>query len=160
MQLTCYSDYALRVLLYLAVVEEGVTISRIATEYGISKNHLVKVVHDLGRKGYVDTFRGRSGGLRLAKAPKEINLGKVLRDVEVHFNLVECFDRKSNACVITHECALKQALWKAREAFLSTLDGYTLAAVLDNRDILVERFRECALRAEQARKVEAIATAR
>ena len=153
MQLTCYSDYALRVLLYLAVVEEGATISRVAREYGISKNHLVKVVHDLGRKGYVATFRGRSGGLRLARAPEEINLGQVLRDVEVHFNLVECFNRESNRCVITRECALKQVLWKAREAFLSALDGYVLADLLVNKELLADRFQACALRSLRGEEV-------
>ena len=140
MQLTRYTDYSLRVFLYLATVQQGATIAEIAQRFGISKNHLVKVAHNLGKLGYIDTQRGRAGGLRLSRAPSEINLGNVVRDVEPNFNLVECLDSEHNTCVITPACLLRPILLEAQEALLATLDRYTLADVARNTDELTQHF--------------------
>lgn len=137
MQLTLYTDYSLRVLLYLAAREEPATIAEIAESYSISRNHLVKVVHELGRKGYVKTERGRGGGISLAHAPGKIGVGEVVRAMEPNFHIVECFDPGKNACVITPQCALRHALIAANAAFMKVLDGYTLADVTRNRAALV-----------------------
>ena len=107
MQLTAYTDYSLRVLMYLAVHEDRlVTISEIAAVYDISKNHLMKIVHQLGQEGFVETVRGRGGGLRLGKPASHIVLGHVVRRMEPHFNLVECFDSTTNCCPLTPICRL------------------------------------------------------
>lgn len=136
MQLTLHTDYSLRVLLYLATCEGPSTIAEIATRYGVSKNHLVKVVHKLGQKGYVQTGRGRGGGVALARKASDIRVGDVVRDMEPNFHIVECFNPETNTCGIAPGCALKHALLKAQQAFLSTLDGYTLADVSRNRATL------------------------
>lgn len=133
MQLTQYTDYALRTLLYLAITEENATITEIADRYKISRNHLVKVVHNLGKLGYITTIRGRQGGLRLARKPEEINLGDVVRRTEPNFFLVECFDRANDQCIITPGCQLKGVLGKAFKAFMGVLDEYTLADMVGNR---------------------------
>ncbi len=127
MQLTLYSDYSLRTLIYLALSPDGATVAEIAERFRISHNHLTKVVHNLGKLGYVRTTRGRSGGLVLARSPGEINVGEVVRQVEPHFNLVECFDPAKNTCPILPACALRGVLGEAQEAFLKVLDGYWLS---------------------------------
>ena len=133
MQLTRYTDYSLRVLMYLAVnQEELATIEGIAKAYGISNAHLMKIVHQLGLAGYVETVRGRGGGLRLAKPPEKIRIGEVVRHTEA-MPLVECFDPKTSHCRIEGVCDLRAALKDALEAFLRTLDGYTLADLLVRR---------------------------
>lgn len=137
MQLTLYADYSLRVLLFLGLQPDRLsTINEIAESYHISRNHLVKVVHNLGQLGYINTIRGRSGGMSLARAPEDINIGEVVRKTEVSFDLVECFNMVSNTCPIAPVCALKAALMEAQRAFLKVLDGYTLADVLKNRQDL------------------------
>lgn len=133
MQLTQYTDYALRTLLYLAVTNENATITEIAERYNISRNHLVKVVHNLGKLGYITTVRGRQGGLRLTRPPESINLGEVVRRTEPNFHLVECFDRVNDQCILTPGCQLKGILAKAFKAFLAVLDEYTLADLISNR---------------------------
>ena len=134
MQLTLYTDYSLRVLVYLGVKPDDVcTITDIARDYGISRNHLVKVVHNLGVLGYITTVRGRGGGLRLSRDAAEINIGEVVRDTEGSFNLVECFDKEINTCPISQMCALKGALYTAQKRFLEVLDQYSLADVVGNR---------------------------
>jgi len=128
MRLTVFSDYSLRVLMYLGVSgPELATIADIAGHYGISENHLMKVVHGLVRRGYVESLRGRGGGLRLARKPDAIVIGAVVRATEDDTVLVECFDLSRNACRITSACALRHALSEAQEAFYAVLDGYTLA---------------------------------
>jgi Rrf2 family nitric oxide-sensitive transcriptional repressor len=128
MRLTQYTDYSLRVLLYLAQQkDEMVTITELADFYKISRNHLVKVVHNLGIKGYIQTTRGKKGGLRLARPAHEIVIGDVVRKVEPDFELLECFNTSTDHCVITNACALKSVLILARDDFLSTLDLYTVA---------------------------------
>jgi len=128
MQLTLFSDYSLRVLLYLAAHREAlVPVAHISRAYGISQHHLVKVVQRLVEKDLVQSVRGRSGGLRLAREPAEINLGAVVRVTEPHANLVECFDRRTNTCPIDPACGLKRALLSAQQAFFTELERYTLA---------------------------------
>jgi len=128
MRLTQYTDYSLRVLLYLAHKnDQMVTISELADFYKISRNHLVKVVHNLGLKGYLHTTRGKNGGLRLARPAHEIVIGDVVRKVEPDFELLECFNTTTDHCVITNACVLKSVLIRARDDFLSTLDLYTVA---------------------------------
>lgn len=137
MQLTLYTDYSLRVLLYLGLnTRRMATITDIAKSYGISRNHLVKVVHNLSTQGLIQSVRGRGGGLTLARAPVTINIGDVVRNTEVTFDLVECFDRAYNTCPISAACILKGALYEAQRAFMGVLDRYTLADVLDNKDWL------------------------
>lgn len=128
MRLTFYSDYSLRLLMYCATrPDELVTIQEVADAYRISKNHLMKVAFELGRKGYLETVRGRGGGLKLARPPNKIGLGQVVREVEEDFTMVECFDPKINKCAITGPCRLRGALSRALKAYLAVLDEYTLA---------------------------------
>jgi Rrf2 family nitric oxide-sensitive transcriptional repressor len=128
--LTLHADYSLRVLLYLAAHPgQLVSTQEVSEAYGISKNHLVRVMQALGRHGFIEVRPGRSGGVTLARAPSEISLGKVFRVTEPDFNLVECFDRETNTCPIAPACGLKGVLFEARDAFLSVLDKYTLADV-------------------------------
>ena len=139
MQLTTYTDYALRVLIYLAMHEDRlVTIAEMASTYDISKNHLMKIVHQLGQHGFIETARGRSGGLRLGQAPERVALGEVVRRMEPHFNLVECFDPSTNRCPILKACGLSHALVEARDAFLPVLDRYTLADLIPDQHALVQ----------------------
>ncbi|HWO99133.1 MAG TPA: Rrf2 family transcriptional regulator [Methylococcus sp.] len=129
MQLTQFTDYSLRVLIYLArMPKDGLaTVPEIAEYYRISRNHLVKVVHNLSSQGFVTTTRGKGGGIRLARSPDRIGIGEVVRRTEPHMNLVECFDVKANRCGIIRGCFLKAILYEARREFLVTLDRYTLA---------------------------------
>ncbi len=132
MRLTRYTDYSLRVLIYLAAHPEGFgTVQAIADAYDISRHHLMKVVQELGRRGYVDTVRGRGGGLRLRLSPERINIGRVVRDMENDLALVECFG-PDNRCVITPACSLKNLLADAMRAFMAVLDRHTLADLLDD----------------------------
>ena len=131
MRLTTFSDYSLRVLIYLGMQPEGLaTIDEIAAAYGISRNHLMKVVHHLARHGYVETVRGKHGGMRLAHRPQSIRVGDVLRTTEDSLALVECFEASGSRCCIAPACVLKGALARALDAFLAVLDGYTLADLL------------------------------
>lgn len=163
MRLTNYSDYALRSLMYLAIKPEPqllANISDIANSYNISKSHLTKIVHQLGQLGYIESVRGKNGGIRLAYAPKDINLGVLIKQIEPDFNLVECFttpmssdDRnphstglpitlineeinKSIGCVITPVCQLKSVFFEALTAFITVLERYTLADIIHNEDEL------------------------
>ena len=129
MKLTRYTDYALRVLMHLAARPERLSsIGEIARIYRISQNHLMKVVHDLGKAGYVSAVRGRSGGLRLGRPAEEINIGEVVRHTEDGFDLVDC-----GSCVIAPACGLTGVLGEALGAFMAVLDGYTLADLVESR---------------------------
>ena len=128
MRLTLYSDYSLRVLLYLSHKEgETVTITELADFYKISRNHLVKVVHNLGINGFISPSRGKHGGIRLARPAHEITIGDVVRHTEPDFDLLECFNPQTDHCVITNTCSLKNVLFEARSAFIKVLDRHTLA---------------------------------
>jgi Rrf2 family nitric oxide-sensitive transcriptional repressor len=134
MQITRYSDYSLRVLIYLAVRSDRLaTIEEIAQAYGISKAHLMKVVHQMGRAGFLETVRGRGGGFRLARAPEDITVGDVIRYTEEKMDLVECFDPATSHCRIEPVCGLRGVLEAALDAFLKTLDRYTLADLVARR---------------------------
>jgi Rrf2 family nitric oxide-sensitive transcriptional repressor len=134
MRLTTYTDYALRTLMYLAVNRDRlVTIQDIADMHGIAKNHLTKVVHQLGQIGLVETVRGRNGGLRLKREPEEINIGQVVRNTETDFFMAECFDRDRNSCVFSSACELKSVLGAATRAYLDVLDGATLESLINKR---------------------------
>jgi Rrf2 family transcriptional regulator, nitric oxide-sensitive transcriptional repressor len=135
MQLTLHADYALRVLLYLGSHPPGHVAStkEISKTYGISNNHLVRVVRTLSDKGYVAVSAGRSGGVSLAREAQRIRIGDVVRSAEINLRLVECFDAKTNTCPILAACELKPVLAQALDAFLSVLDHYTLADLLKER---------------------------
>jgi Rrf2 family transcriptional regulator, nitric oxide-sensitive transcriptional repressor len=141
MRLTNYSDYSLRVLIYLANVPNKnlVNIKDIAESYDISKNHLMKIIYNLGKMGYIETIRGRNGGIRLAKLPSEINIGELLRKTEEDFYIVECFEH-NNTCVITPVCSLKHIFNKALDQFLHVLDQYTIEDVVKNNAMLKDYF--------------------
>lgn len=137
MRLTQQTDYSVRVLMYLAVSRTRLsTISEISDSYGISRNHLTKVVHQLARMGYVTTVRGRSGGMRLARPAEDIDIGDVVRAVESPSILVECFPGGKGQCVISPECRLKLLLAEAQDAFFAFIEGTTLADITDNADPL------------------------
>ncbi|MGG1686285.1 Rrf2 family transcriptional regulator [Pseudalkalibacillus sp. NRS-1564] len=142
MRLTNYTDYSLRMLIYLGSMKEDklASIQEIASAYQISKNHLMKVAHELGKNGYIETIRGRNGGLRLAHLPEDINVGKVVRSTEEDFNLVECFDKENNSCVISPACRLKHVLHDALSAYFEVLDGYQLSDLIINDEMLVKLF--------------------
>tara|TARA_R110000851_G_scaffold4834_2_gene19984 strand:- start:246 stop:683 length:438 start_codon:yes stop_codon:yes gene_type:complete len=133
MHITRYTDYSLRVLVYLAVQgEELATIQQIADSYEISKNHLMKVVHQLNKNGYIETVRGKKGGMRLQMAPEDINVGILVRETEQDLSVVECFSSR-NACRITPVCGLKSMFGEALTAFLEVLDRYTLADIIHDQ---------------------------
>jgi Rrf2 family transcriptional regulator, nitric oxide-sensitive transcriptional repressor len=141
MRLTSYSDYALRMLIYVAVhPDKLVTIAEISKSYSISKNHLMKIANELAAADILQSARGRNGGLRLAKAPADISIGAVLRMTEAGTALVECFDPASNGCVITRACRLKHVLARALEAFYATLDEASLADLVERPKSLLTLF--------------------
>ncbi|WP_075187621.1 RrF2 family transcriptional regulator [Teredinibacter haidensis] len=126
MHITRYTDYSLRVLIYLGVNQDGLCrISDIAESYRISKNHLMKIVQELNIRGYVLAVRGKNGGLKLNAAPETINIGKLIRELEGDSKMIECFG-DNNQCVITPSCQLKHIFHEALESFFSTLEQYTL----------------------------------
>jgi Rrf2 family nitric oxide-sensitive transcriptional repressor len=137
MRLTTFSDYSLRVLMYLAVdPPRRATIAEIATSFQISESHLNKVVHFLGRNGWLANARGKGGGLSLAKAPELIHVGTIVRQAEGADLLAECFDPQTNRCVITRCCKLQGVLGEAARAFYGALDRHTLADLVQNRATL------------------------
>ncbi len=130
MRLTTFSDFAFRALIYAAAAGDRlITIEETANTYGISRAHLMKVVNILTRTGFIRGVRGRSGGFTLARAPRDINLGAVVRATEPDFALVECF-ATGNRCIITKSCQLPNLLNEALGAFVGTLDRYTLADLM------------------------------
>jgi Rrf2 family transcriptional regulator, nitric oxide-sensitive transcriptional repressor len=134
-RLTTMTDYALRLLMYLAQQPDRLcTIAEAAQAHGISEAHLMKVTHHLGLLGWIETVRGKGGGMRLARAPHEIGLGEVVRDMEPDFHLVECFST-GNTCVRTGDCALTGVLHSALQDFLARLDGVTLADIVPTRPL-------------------------
>lgn len=139
MELNQFTDYSLRTLIYVALKgDELSSVKEIAKAYSISENHLVKVVHKLSRLGYLNTFRGRGGGIAIAMPPEEINLGQVVRAVEP-VALLECFPGKETCCPIKGVCGLQAVVMKAMRAFLGELDKVTIADVTRNRGELLAR---------------------
>jgi Rrf2 family nitric oxide-sensitive transcriptional repressor len=133
MRMTLHTDYALRMLIYLASRPGRIcTVSEVADAYRLSRNHLLKVALRLRRMGFIDTTRGRAGGIRLAKNPAEINLGVLVRGTEEDFSLVECMQGAGGSCVISPICRLKGIFGEALEAYLAVLDRYTLADATRN----------------------------
>ncbi|HCW35001.1 MAG TPA: BadM/Rrf2 family transcriptional regulator [Staphylococcus sp.] len=130
MKLTQYTDYSLRVLMYLAQQNKQSQIEEISNFYGISKNHLTKVVHQLVKLGYLKSIRGRNGGIILNQSPSDINIGKLVRQTEDHFELVECFNMETNTCPIALNCGLKSVLNHALTEYLRTLDQYYLSDII------------------------------
>lgn len=140
MQLKKYTDYALRVLIFTGMKKDGElsSIKEISEVYNISQHHLGKIVFELNKMELLETIRGRGGGIRLAKPASEINVGLVVRRLENDFNLLECFDKGTNHCVISPGCTLKHALNKALFAFFQVLDQYTIKDLVANEDELRE----------------------
>jgi Rrf2 family transcriptional regulator, nitric oxide-sensitive transcriptional repressor len=133
MRLTSFTDYCLRALMLVALKgDELATIDEIAERYDINRNHLVKVVFRLGQLGYLETIRGKGGGVRLARDPTRINIGTLVRQTEEDFGLVECFQDRC-LCVIEPDCILKRVLHEALDDFFEALDRYTLADLLKPR---------------------------
>lgn len=131
MQLTRFTDYSLRVLMYLGEqFDRLVTIREIAEKHDVSENHLMKVVHRLATHGYIVTVRGRGGGMRLARRPERINLGDVVRDSEENMDIAECFEAGAQSCALLPSCVLKSILIEARKSFLATLDLYQLSDLI------------------------------
>ena len=138
-QLTLFSDYSLRILLYLTMHRgRRVALPEISAAYGISKNHLVKVVQVLVVQGWVESVAGRGGGLTLAHEPKDVNIAAVVRTTEPHLNLVECFESATNTCPIDGTCGLKRVLLRAREAFFDELERHTLADFAPHAPALIK----------------------
>ncbi|MFC0524932.1 Rrf2 family transcriptional regulator [Pontibacillus salicampi] len=138
MHLTYYTDYSLRLLMFLGTRQKNqlVRSKEVADIYGIPNNHLIKIVRRLSTEGYIETIRGRNGGMRLRREPAAINIGSVVRDMEENFHIVECFDHENNQCVISGACRLKGVLNEALDAFISVLDQYTLQDLITNREQL------------------------
>lgn len=144
MQLTQHTDYALRVLIYLGEnTDRRITISEVSEFFDISRSHLMKVVNQLVREGFVVGTRGKGGGLHLAREAAAIRVGEVIRCMERNLALVECFSDKSD-CVLASGCKLKVALMKALEAFLSSLDGVTLQDLLAPAQRVLRRVERAA----------------
>lgn len=132
MQLTRHTDYSLRLLIYLGLHPDCLaTIFEVASYYRISRNHLMKIAHRLALHGYIETLRGKHGGMRLARRPEMINIGDVVRDMEESFHVAECFNPDNKTCPLLPACNLKFVLGKALKGFLGTLDAYTLADLLN-----------------------------
>ena len=131
MDISMHADYGFRVLMYLALSNHKlVQIATISDAYGISENHVIKVVQRLTKLGYVQAVRGRNGGVRLAQAPEKIILAQVFRQMEPSLRLLECFDPATNTCPIVKSCSLSQVFGQALDAYLKVLDQRTLASVL------------------------------
>ena len=135
MRLTTFSDYTLRVLMFLAVERDRLaTIPEIAAAYGISENHLMKVVHQLARSGVIESVRGKGGGIRLMRDPAEIRLGQIVRTSEGPSAIVECLSDQPEACKIVPACRLAPILVRAFDALYATLDEYSLADLVNKPD--------------------------
>ncbi len=136
MQLTQFTDYALRALIFIALKNKICTITEISEAYGISRHHLVKIIHKLGKIGVIKTTRGSQGGIELNYPASQINLGELVKKTEPNFYLVECFDPKNKGCCIAPVCKLKQILNQANKDFINTLSQYSLEDIISNKDQL------------------------
>lgn len=137
MRMTLHTDYALRMLIYLATKQGApCTVSDVAETYGLSRNHLLKVARRLGQLGAVTTLRGRAGGIALARTPEQIGLGTIIRGMEESLALVECMGTGESACILTPACRLKGVVNEALDAYLAVFDRYSLADLVTNRQTL------------------------
>lgn len=136
MQLTQFTDYSLRALIYIALRNNSCTIKDITDAYDISHNHMIKIVHNLSKIGLIKTTRGKNGGILMAEQPKAINIGQLIGQLEPHFDLVPCFNKTKANCCIAPACKLKNILYEANVAFMQVLKQYTLEDVLQNNDAL------------------------
>ncbi|HAU1183243.1 TPA: Rrf2 family transcriptional regulator [Legionella pneumophila] len=132
MQLTQFTDYSLRALIYIALKKGSCTVKDITDAYSISNNHLIKIIHNLSKMGLIKTMRGKNGGILMAASPETINLGQLIMELEPNFDLVPCFNKEKANCCIAPACKLKSVLYEAQRAFLQILEQYTLADVLHN----------------------------
>ena len=137
MRLSLHTDFGLRTLMFLAARDGHHSIAAIAESYGISRNHLMKVAQRLVAEGYVESVRGRSGGLKLAAPASKLNVGTIVRTLEPMNGFVECFDPATNHCVVTPACGLRRALAGGVDAFMRHLDGFTVADLVAD----TKRFR-------------------
>lgn len=143
MKLTSYSNYALRSLQLAALrAPDLVRVEDVATIHKLSKPHIVKIVHELGKAGFLETVRGRYGGFRLARDPEEITIGEVVRLTEGPLDVVECFNPETNSCPLIGICKLSKAMMKATDAFMAVLDDLTVADIASNRNQLLERIEK------------------
>mgnify|MGYP006428664883 FL=1 len=137
MQLTSFTDYGLRTLMYLSSrCEDTASVKEVAEYYGISRNHLVKVVHTLSQHGYIETTKGKGGGMKIAAGSQNLRLGDLIMQLEPNMNMVECFDAKNNTCRISANCQLKHYLFEATQNFIHTMNKYTLADTVKNKELL------------------------
>ncbi len=142
MHLSTFTDYTLRVLMYLAIAKDRLaTISELAAAYGVSQNHLMKVVHQLSKSGIVESVRGKGGGIKLARQPDQIRLGSVIRASEGDAPIVECFSAERNGCRIAPVCRLNRILAQAFDSLFEALDAYTLADLTNNDQELAALMR-------------------
>ncbi|WP_151193161.1 RrF2 family transcriptional regulator [Cysteiniphilum sp. JM-1] len=131
MQLTSFTDYSLRTLVYLAMHQQRLcTAKEVAEFYQISQNHMVKIVHNLAKLGVINSSKGKGGGIALAQAPKEINIGELIAKLEPNFYMAECFNQSLKNCVLLPDCKLKSVLGNALQAFFNELNQHTLADVI------------------------------
>lgn len=136
MQLTFFTDYSLRTLMYLLKKgDQRSSVKEISEYYDISHNHLIKVAHRLSMLGYVQTTKGKGGGLKITPGIETQRLGDLIAQLEPHMDMVECFNKTTNTCRITDSCKLKHYLLKATKAFISTLNEYTLADTIENKNV-------------------------
>lgn len=137
MQLTTHTDYALRALIALGLARPNkMTAAEISAAYQVSENHMVKVLRNLAGAGYVETIRGKDGGVRLVTEPKQINIAQVVREMENDLGVVSCLRKTGGSCTITPSCRLKSVLERATESFLATLSEFTLADMLETEEPL------------------------
>lgn len=128
MQLTSFTDYSLRTLMYLVARPEDMSsVKEISEHYDVSRNHLVKVVHRLSQLGYIETAKGKGGGIRIAEGAETLRLGDLISQLEPHMSMAECFDAETNTCRITDTCRLKHYLYEATNSFTEKMNAYTLA---------------------------------
>lgn len=136
MQLTVFTDYGLRSLMFLASQPGKLSsVREISERYGISRNHLVKVVHRLAQLGYITSSKGKGGGIRLAHEAQEIRIGDLVRHLEPNMELVECFNHETNTCRVIDSCRLKHYLLEANTAFIAALNRYTLADTIKDKTL-------------------------
>ena len=142
MQLTLFTDYALRSLIYLAAhSERSSSVKEISEHYGISRNHLVKIVHKMATLGLIESSKGKGGGIKLINDPATMRLGDIVRSME-SMDIVECFNKDTNTCRISEVCRLKHFLFEASQNFIQTLNKYTLQDATANRHMILSKLEQ------------------